>query len=85
LPKAFRNGFHSAFSIPRAILKEGIVLPIIIKVQGLYKWEPALKGEGEEKREKMQLYYHYFCLYHCHLAILTEFKIFRGSPIIAGK
>jgi hypothetical protein len=50
LSKALRNGYHSAFSIARVILKEGIVLPIIIiikKVQGLHKWELALRGERE--------------------------------------
>jgi hypothetical protein len=49
LSKALRNGFHPAFSIPKVILKEGIVLRIIIKVQGLHKWELPLKGERERR------------------------------------
>jgi hypothetical protein len=55
LSKALRNGFHSAFSIPRVILKEGIVLSIIIKVQRLHKWELALEGERERERRALDI------------------------------
>jgi hypothetical protein len=52
LSRAFRNGFHSAFSIASAILNEGIVLPILNRVQGLHKWELALRGERERERRE---------------------------------
>jgi hypothetical protein len=54
LGMAFRNGFHSAFCIASVILNDGTVLPIIIiiKIQGLHKWELALKGERERGKEE---------------------------------
>jgi hypothetical protein len=52
LSKVLRNGFHPAFSIARVMRKEGIVLPILNRVQGLHKWELALRGERERERRE---------------------------------